>query len=84
MNALDNQSIPLPARLTLADAALAYANALTQEHHITALTRAMLDDGIADKAETNAMLIEAHIAVNAASTHLAVCAYEASLHVIPE
>lgn len=84
MNAMDNPAIPLKTRLALADAALAYANALVQTAHIAKLAQQMLIDGICDFAEADQMRSETLSTQAAAASVLARLAQESSTHVIPE
>lgn len=84
MNAMDNPAIPLNIRVKLADAALAYANALVQTAHIAKLAQEMLIDGICDFAEADRMRSETLSTQAAAASVLARLAQESSTHIIPE
>lgn len=84
MNALDNPAVPLKTRLALADAALAYANALVQTAHTAKLAQEMLIDGVCDFAEADRMRSETLSAQAAAASVLARLAQESSTHIIPE
>ena len=84
MLAMNNEAIPLKTRIALADAALAYANALVQTAHIGKLAQAMLINGLCDFAEADRMRSETLSTQAAAVSVLARLAQESSTHVIPE